>query len=282
MVLEALINPILAEKTPYKVLLLGILYSSIGIFLAIWIFKDQASLIMVFLTVMAVLPLVYSTFKLEEYKDAHQSGEMHLLKEHSKALTLLIFLFIGFVISFSTWYVLFPTELTSIVFKAQSQTIASINNKILGSAVQFDTLLKIFFNNLRVLIFCFLFSLIYGTGAIFILTWNASVIGAAIGNFIESALSHYTQKFGALTTATYFSAISLSIVRYFTHGIPEMASYFIAGLAGGLFSIALIKKHYFTEKFPQIMFDISGLVTISILLLGIAAAIEVYVTPLFF
>ena len=34
--------------------------------------------------------------------------------------------------------------------------------------------------------FCLLFSLIYGSGAIFILTWNASVLGTAIGNYIKS------------------------------------------------------------------------------------------------
>ena len=43
---------------------------------------------------------------------------------------------------------------------------------------------EIFINNMGVLFLCIIFSFLYGAGAIFILTWNASVIAAAIGSFI--------------------------------------------------------------------------------------------------
>ena len=36
--------------------------------------------------------------------------------------------------------------------------------------------------------FCLLFAVFYGFGSIFILTWNASVIGTAMGTFAENEL----------------------------------------------------------------------------------------------
>jgi uncharacterized membrane protein SpoIIM required for sporulation len=66
------------------------------------------------------------------------------------------------------------------------------------------------------------------------------------------------------------------------HGIPEIIAYFYGGLAGGIISVAIIKKHYKDEKFFHIIFDISELLVISIMFLLIAAFIEVYITPLLF
>ena len=68
------------------------------------------------------------------------------------------------------------------------RTIATINSNVIGHAVYLDQFFRIFFNNLKVLIFCIGFAFVYGVGAIFILVWNASVIGTAIGSFIRSEL----------------------------------------------------------------------------------------------
>ena len=46
----------------------------------------------------------------------------------------------------------------------------------------------IFLNNIRVLFLCIIFAFIYGAGAIFILTWNASIVGVAIGNLIREGI----------------------------------------------------------------------------------------------
>ena len=53
MVLESLINPIKAERKHWEVFVLGFIYSTMAIFLSLWIFRDHASLVMVFLTVIA-------------------------------------------------------------------------------------------------------------------------------------------------------------------------------------------------------------------------------------
>lgn len=274
MVLESLLNPLKAERKPWEMLFIGFLYSSIAILMSLWIFRDQASLVMVFFTVMACVPIVYNTMKLEESKDLVISKEKVLLKEHNKAIIFLMFLFVGMTLSFVVWYVFLPPDTMNLVFGKQTATIQAINNQVSGNAYQqFSTFSKILLNNIRVLAFAILFAFVYGAGAIFILTWNASVIGTAVGNFIKSNLSSYS---------SYFNVASVGLLRYAIHGIPEILAYFYGGLAGGIISVAIIKKHYKNKNFSHVIFDVSELLVISISFLLVAALIEVYITPLLF
>ena len=184
MVLEALENPENAEKNPKHMFFYGILYTSIAILISLWVFPEQASLVMIFLTVMAISPLFYKTIKYEEQKDMTDYSEKLLLKEHSRALSFFMYFFLGATISYSLWYIFLPASIVQTLFSTQTSTILQINgNATTGFSIQvFEVFSKIFFNNLRVLVFCLIFAFLYGFGAIFVLTWNASVIGTAIGN----------------------------------------------------------------------------------------------------
>ena len=93
MVVESLINPFKAEQNPKNMIFMGFLYCSLGVLLSIWIFKTYSSMILVFLTAMAAIPLVYNTIKMEEKKDMEDMSERMLIKEHGKALRVFIFLF---------------------------------------------------------------------------------------------------------------------------------------------------------------------------------------------
>lgn len=282
MVLEALINPFKAEKKPYEMVLIGFLYASIGLFLSLLVFVEHASLVMIFLTTMACIPLMYDTIKYEESKYIEYPKERRLLFEHSKALLFLLCLFIGAAIAYSIWYIFLPTAMSNAVFSTQSHTISSLNQKVIGSAIHFDLLGKIFLNNIKVLIFCIVFSFIFGTGAIFILMWNASVIGVALGNFFRLRLAEYASAAGLGQVSSYFFIISLSVLRYAIHGIPEILAYIVAGLAGGLISVAMIRHDFGTRDFERVILDASDLILISIFIIFIAALLEVYVTPVFF
>ena len=283
MVVEALLFPIKAEKNPWQMFFLGFLYASIGIFISLWIFRDQASLIMVFMITMAALPIFYNTMKMEESKDMIMESETALIKEHNKAISFFIYLFIGITVACAVWYSFLPTDTINVLFDKQTGTIQAINNQVSGNAIHnLGIFSKIFFNNMKVLAFSILFSFIYGAGAIFILAWNATVIGAAIGNFIRSNVSSYTNSIGLFEAGNYFHVVSLGLLKYSIHGIPEIAAYFYGGLAGGILSVALIRRHYKTEKFHRVMVDFSELVLIAVGFLVASAFLEVYLTPVLF
>ena len=283
MVLESLLNPINAEKSPSKMFFIGIVYSIIAIFLSLWIFSDYPSLVFVFLIVICSVPIIYNTIKIEEHKELYFEDETALLKEHSKALSFFMFLFLGVVVTIAFAYVFLPGETISNLFEIQIETLSQINNSFTGNTIQpFNIFVHILMNNLKVLVFCLLFSFLYGVGAIFILTWNASVIGVAIGNTIRTNLAYVTQNAGLTTFTEYFHVISFGLLRYSIHGIPEILSYFIAGLAGSLISIAVIRHDFETKKFDRILLDTSDLIIIAIAMIVASAYLEVYITPLIF
>ena len=118
MVLESIITPFKAEQRPSRLLFLGAVFCTIAVFLSLWIFKSQSSLIMVFLTSMAALPLIYNTIKMEEEKDLEGMEEKWLLKEHGKALKAFVFLFIGATIAYALWYVLLSSGTVNVLFQA--------------------------------------------------------------------------------------------------------------------------------------------------------------------
>ena len=274
MVLENLISPFTAKKHPWEMFFVGFLYNTIAIFLSLWIFEEYASLVMVFLTVMACVPFIYKTIKIEEEIDFEIKKEYALMKEHSKVLIFLIFLFLGIMLSVTVWYVIFPSSIHQTLFNIQSDTIETINNPLTGNAVDTVNLfLRIFSNNMKVLMFCLLFAFFYGAGAIFILTWNASVIGVAIGNLI---------KINMAKTTSYFSVVPLSIFRYMVHGVFEISAYFIAGLAGGIISIAVIKHEEGTSQFRKVLINSLDMILIAVSLLFVAALVEVFITPVLF
>jgi uncharacterized membrane protein SpoIIM required for sporulation len=124
--------------------------------------------------------------------------------------------------------------------------------------------LGIFANNVKVLIVTLLFSLAFGAGAIFILVWNASVIAAAIGMFAKG----------------HFSGLTCGLFRYLIHGLPEISAYFVAALAGGILSVAIIRRDLDGERKWSILQDAIVLIIIALLILLVAAVMEVYLTPL--
>lgn len=276
MVFEDLLNPKKAERRPYEVFFIGLLYSTIAIIFSLLVFKGHGSLVMVTLTIMACTFLMYNIIKLEERKDEHIKSEKILIKEHGKALSFFAFLFLGLIVSFSLWYSILPKEQSEKLFELQLATIQTVNSPITGQAISpMNELTSLFLSNLKVMAFAIIFSLAYGFGAIFILAWNASVIGAAIGTFVKNNLL-------STSIPAYMGTYSIGLLKYSIHGIPEMTAYFTAALAGGIISVAVIKHHFKSQEFRHILLDSFDLIILAVALLFLSAVIEIFVTPVLF
>lgn len=272
MVLESIINPKNAEDKPFFLILIGFFYTVIAFLIASSIFGSQASLISVFLIVFASIPLFYNTMKYEEKKDESSLTEKQILKEHFKAFRFFMSFFLGVCFAYTFFYVFLPQRYLIQLFSSQLDTIISINGQLTATTQMLNNFTAILSNNIKVLALCILFAFLYGSGAVFILTWNASVLGVALGQLIRKTLELIGGPF------SYFQAFSLGIVRYFIHGIPEILAYFVAGLAGSLISYASIKYNFKTKKYKKIIYDASILVTIAVALIFLAAFLEVFVT----
>ncbi|MBT4604470.1 stage II sporulation protein M [archaeon] len=279
MVLESLFNPFAVKRYPWEMFIAGVVYSLISLFLAYISFREHASLLMVFFIVMSAIPLIYNAIKNEEEIDLKIHSEWKLLREHAKVLLFLLYFFFGVVVSLAAAYVLLPSGIVEQLFSVQTSAIVDVQNNVQGNLTQFGLFGGIFLNNLKVLLFCLIFSFLFGVGAIFILTWNASVVAVAVGNLFKTQIASLATEFGSVGIMQYFGIGTVSFFRYMFHGVIEIAAYFVAGIAGSIISIAVI-KHNLEEE--SVLYDALDLVLISLILLLFAGVVEVYVTPLIF
>ena len=284
--LESLINPKNAEKGPWKMFFVGLVYASLSLLLVHFLFSsdpvlaEASGMMVVLFCVMFSLPFMYYMIKNEESQDEETTSLIDVWKVHSDAISGFMWLFLGFIIAFSFWYIILQNPN---LLNVQIETYCNINNpgniedcvaefSFAGHAISSNTLsngsklISIMGNNFGVMVFTLIFSLIFGAGAIFVLAWNASVISAAVGIFANYNVSE----------------IPMGILRYMIHGFPEIAAYFITALAGGMFGVEIIKNGVGSTKFMKVLANVIFLVLIAILILVIAAFMEVYLTPLLF
>jgi uncharacterized membrane protein SpoIIM required for sporulation len=288
---ESLISIKKAERAPWELFFIGLLYASVSLLLVDFIFlrdavlSEYASILIVTFTVIFCIPFFYYLIKNEEEKDIKTKRKKIGIKEHSKALSALTYLFLGLLVAFSVWYIILPESMTEKNFSAQIGTYCKINHPAefeicvnssglinqeegysLSSDKAFERIINIFANNFSVLIFVLIFSLMFGAGSIFILAWNASVIAVAVGVFAKGE----------------FLNLSSSFLRYLIHGIPEIAAYFTVALAGGILSVAIIRHNFGEEKFWKVIKDSINMFLLSLIILLAAALIEVLFVPMLF
>lgn len=268
MVVGILFNAKKAERHPLEMMFIGFFYTSVSILLSSWIFPEYASLVMVFFSVISCLYVVQGAIRLEEDKERDYKSEMWLLRQHYTVIIFFLFLFLGFVFSFTFWTLVLPEDKVSLLFDLQSTVVDGIRAMVAtGNAVNGSVFSIIFVNNLKVLSISLIFALFFGAGAIFVLVWNASVMGFVIGELARA-------KMGII-------ALPIAFTKYFLHGIPEMLAYFTGALAGGIIYVALWKGDFLEiGRAKRIIIDCSLLFLISIGLLLLAALLEIFISPM--
>ncbi len=286
--LERIISPKTGEKYPWRMFFVGIIYASLSLLLVHWLFGDDPSLsgasgmMVVLFCIMFTLPYMYFIIRREEREDEGVEGFFGVWKVHKDAIYSLMWLFFGFIVAFAFWNMILQDPN---LLNFQVQTYCQINDPAnvsrcvsdysfesigqslgTGAATKELRLLAIIENNVYVMIFTLIFSLLFGAGAIFILVWNASVISAAIGIF-----SRYNLK-----------DLPLGIARYMIHGFPEIAAYFITALAGGMFGVGILRHGFKDKRTLRVIENSIILLFIAIIVIILAGIIEVYITPLLF
>lgn len=263
---------------------IGILYASLSFLLARLFFGSDPvlskylGLLVVTFCVMFTLPFMYFLIRKEEKQDETIEGIRDVWRVHKDAILGFIWLFLGFVIAFSFWYIVLGD---STMFNAQIETYCMINSpsnvqgcvtqystgtasNATGAATMFGKFMSILENNIYVMIFTIIFSVIFGAGAIFVLAWNATVIASAIGIFTNYSVS----------------GIPGGLIRYMIHGIPEILAYFVAALAGGILGTGIMRNGINGRKFYHVLENVILLLFLALIILFVAALMEVYLTPM--
>ncbi len=262
---DVLLNPKRARRHPFEMVLTVFFYVSLSLLLSYWIFPEYASLFSVFLSVVSCAYVVQGTFIVEEKKELNSESEFSLLKKHARTIKFFLILFIGFILSYLFWVIVLPPEVSLELFSMQGREVENIRS-ITGSAINPGNFNLIFLNNMRVLVFSLILALFYGAGSIFILVWNASIMGFVIGNLARNVVG--------------LSSLPQIFLKYFIHGIPEMLAYFVIALMGGILFIELIKGDFTKNRIKRTLIDSAILGSVAIILLVAAALIETFISPL--
>lgn len=265
-----------------EIIVHGIIFVSIAVAGVHLIGLQQATAAFLFLVGLPSIPFLLKVFQceieLEEKKEKFLGSST--LARHYNALRVLAAFFLGLVIAFTFWYLFLPPETNSYFFGAQAQELRSVqgifSDKSQGLAVASNVAFEtIFMHNMQVLLFIVIFSLVYGAGAVFILIWNASVIGVFLGEFSKS----YVLGQGAALTGAFggqVTGIGLGFLGILPHGIFELLAYLTAALAGGILSAAIIRGDTKEKVFLYIVYDTAKLFAWAAIFLAIGAFLESY------
>jgi len=245
-------------------------------------YGSSMSLAIIFFASLGLAPLMVRILQVEERKDIQDLAES-FIERHKEVLAIYTFLFLGAIISYSLWFTILPQPLVDVIFREQLATLNWVSSVRSGlfiglTASQQMGLSVIVINNLKVLAVATLLSFALGSGAIFILTWNASVIAVAIGDSARRLISYYAGLGEFATVAAYFHALPVSFSRLIFHGSLEILAYFIGGLAGGILSVAVLRHQGRATR--KVMMDASLLLVLAAALITIAAVVEVAIMDL--
>ncbi|MBI2545177.1 MAG: stage II sporulation protein M [Candidatus Aenigmarchaeota archaeon] len=227
MVLEKLITTRDAVEHPVWMIVIGAIVALISLGLSSLIFPESIGLFTTILITFTMTPFMVNLMTYEEIMtevEMKKKIQSDFFNRHENTLFVYATLFGGMIIALSLAFLVLPENTVTKVFNEQIQEIQLIRGDFLSGS----TFFKILFNNIGVLFVTLLFSFIFGSGAIFILSWNASVLSAAIGLTAKSLGG--------------FSGIPGAIVTYLPHGVFEISAYFLSGIAGGILSAAVIRK----------------------------------------
>ena len=277
MVLELIFKTKDSIRKPVDALILGIIIPSIAFVTSSLLFSGYSvsyliGISTIFFTVVLSLPTFNNLYRYEEKIEV--IDKKSFFHRHKNIIDFFIYFFIGTFIVFFILSFLFPDKVFSKdnLYGGEYQSVETLrekyNTNLPPPTLQGNLLNRIFYNNMRVLIISFVLSFFYGSGALFLITLNASVFAS---EFVK-AIQIKSPFFFDTMSNFYFIGCNFSIL--FLHMIPEVSSYLVAAIAGGVLSKAVMKENLLSKQFLNVLQNVILLIILSFALVFIAAGIE--------
>jgi len=267
MVLEQVYSIKWLKSKPMYTFLLGVTYSILALFLSILIFREDIGIVSIALTSLIILPSLNKLMELEESEEARRKVDLNIFRmfaRHTDIIKIYLFLFLGVMFTYAFFSIFFPPLTTSHVFEEQINLIGQAGRATDWTA-NMGLLLK---NNFKILLFCLITSFIYGSGAVFILTWNASAWGVILGIIIRNGY--------LVTGQNPLIYVLLTFIAVLPHIIAEASAYFLVAISGGIISKASLKEKFLSKRFGHVVLDGLIIFLLASLILLIAGVIEAY------
>lgn len=268
MVFEQLYSPSWIREKPFFAFIMGVCYTSVSVGISLLLFPEDPSMAAVFLTTIVLIPTLNKLLSKEEKDVAkHEYKEFKIknfYEEHKEIILIYFFLFLGVLLIFGLFNVLMPTAAREYIFN--KQLFAYEFEMTTGSAVNVDYARFLLSRNIVVLFVCFIFSLVYGSGAILLIAWNAAAWGSIFGDMAQRVAQ--TQGINPILSFIRF------MIPVLPHTIFEGGGYLLAAIAGGIISKAVIKEEWGSPRFQRVTQDSLMILTLGVILIILGAIIE--------
>jgi hypothetical protein len=283
MVLESIIPTREMLKHPLFMLFLAALAGSVSLWVAYFTFPGSASVLAIAFATIALVPLMHHIFRREEEREAEKPGYAALfVARHFSVVKVYAFLFIGLILTYAFWYTILPPPIRGTFFAEQDKALDKISGmrQVLTGNFSgvpaacgtnpfcwFDV---IFFNNAFVLLLAVAFSFIYSAGVVFLIGWNASVIGVLIGRDVVQ------MNAGGGNLPASFGMGLYNAIGILPYGLFESLGYFLGAISGGIIGAAISRKKHVKGEFGTILKDSSVMLVYAMCCLALGAIIEAY------
>jgi len=248
MVLEHIFPEDWLERKGRYAFILGIIYSIIGIIVASILFPGDPALVGVAITALLMLPELNKIFDIEERQESMEQkvtlGE--LWKDDLSTVKIYLFLFLGILLVYAMGTMILPQMQANSLFREQLEIRfgQGFSGSATGGIFSSDLFWDLLSNNFLVLVACFILALLTGDGAIFLITWNASVWGTIFGLTAKNAALFSGQHY------LYFFGLIMLIV--FPHMVIEALSYLLAAISGSMISKDVVLENFASERFFEV------------------------------
>jgi len=273
MVLEYLLS---FRENPKHLMISGFLYSTIAILIASAIFPRSPSMVVVAFMTLPCVFIFTQYFRELRVHEIHSKSNWDIFRMNFKLAENYLFLFLGMAIGVTVWFSILPKEMLSNIFAEQIwnlEQLGRVTHLATGSAVGGGLLQEIAYNNIRLVLLCCILSFVFGAGSLFILSWNASVIGVAIGSII-----YRLKTVGAATEFAFFNGLAMGVSYFALHLIPEVLAYFYGAIAGAFISAAVMRYKPFSKESNKLLTIAGGLFLVAVGFILIGTFIEVFIS----
>ena len=256
-----LINLDSIRKKTYLAMIMAGFFVLVGFIAAFFIFSSAISLAMIAFSSLLLLPFIIKILEKEKpveekkhdtklYDWFNPSNISRILRRHDQLIKFYLFVFFGMALEYALLFAVLQPDISTNAFSNQLSLFGPT-----GNFFNTDVFSNIIENNLQILIISFALSIFYGAGSIFILNYNASIVGVMYGSTFRTLI---------WGTPLFYS----NILFYIPHTVLEITAYLLAAVAGGLLVRGLYKE---TIKDAVVIF------TLSVLLILVAGYVEIAV-----
>jgi hypothetical protein len=215
-----------------------------------WLFPNEVSLVAIFLASIATSDSIARV--LDGNRRAIFERGIAPWIANRRLIFLMLAMFAGTVLGFSTIVLVLPLETAEAIFAYQLSDYGTTSFVTL----EFGNVWAILFSNLYVLLFFFIIAMPFRQGGVMLaIAWNASVWGATFGVL--------ARRWALDSGLLFIDAYGRVITACLPHMAAEACAYVLAGFAGVFLSKGLAKHALYSEVLESI-----GRTVVVMMLLG--------------